>query len=193
MKNIIVFVLLFGLGCAYVPQQATIAPEIEIIKSSIGAGTHVYLQVVDERDDTVIGHRGSAYGKAAEITTTQDIRTIFIEEISKGLKANQFTIIEDRDSASVFLRIDIRLLEYSTSTGFWTGGVHTKAALKGTAKRGDIIYEKMYRSENEDRVMVVPDAKTNESYINAVVEDILLELFSDNDLLIFMTEKSRGV
>jgi uncharacterized lipoprotein YajG len=176
----------FCASCAVTPQETTIAPEIQVAQSDIGTGVSIALRVVDERADTSLGHRGAAY-KGAEIKTEQDVRAVIEESIAEGLVRKGFEVIAWSPEAARALRVDIRLLEYSTSMGFWTAGIHTKAALKVSAAREGSEYENFYRAENEKRKVFVPFAGENEDLINAIAVDVLEQLFADRDLLEFLT------
>lgn len=81
------------------------------------------------------------------------------------------------------LHIELRLLSYETSVGFWTGGVETRAAMKCIASNGGEKYEKLYREEKERRVLVVPTADTNAAWINETLAGILKQIFDDAALL----------
>lgn len=174
-------------SCTVTPQQATIAPEIEVAQSNIGAGVTLALRVVDERADTSLGHRGAGL-KGAEITVDQDVRAVIETSIRQGLEQNGFEVVAWSPDSQRVLRVDIRLLEYSTSMGFWTAGIHTKAALKAAAHRNGSEYENFYRAENEKRKVFVPFAGENEELINAIAIDVLEKLFSDRILLEFLAK-----
>jgi hypothetical protein len=45
----------------------------------------------------------------------------------------------------------------------------------------------MYRSEKEERIVVVPTAETNEEWINAALSDMLSQLFEDTGLFKFLS------
>lgn len=182
----IVMLMLIGLGlsaCAYTPQTAVISPEVNLVESNEGHGASVVVKVVDERSDKVLGHRGSATFKGAEITTNQDIESLIREEILRGLAKKGFNPIKCSSDSKPNLKVEIRLIEYSTSTGFWTGGIHTKAALKAIANVNGKTYENIYRVDNEKRVVVVPTASANQKYLNELVTDILSKLFQDDELI----------
>ncbi|HMA12402.1 MAG TPA: YajG family lipoprotein, partial [Steroidobacteraceae bacterium] len=89
--------------------------------------------------------------------------------------------------APVSLTVEVRALNYETSTGFWTGGVEIKSALKAVGLRGGKAFEQMYRSDNEKRVVVVPTAGKNEEWINAALTDVLTQLFNDQGLFRHLT------
>jgi uncharacterized lipoprotein len=170
-------------ACAFNAQAIKISPMMTLPSSDIGKGRDILLNVVDERPKQVIGHRGTAYGAAAEITSSEDVAVVIREKVSAGLSANGFKVVTGSSSARTSMKVEIRLIEYTTSTGFWTGGVHTRAAFKGICRNGRQDYENLYRQENEERVMVVPDAETNEQWINLVVGQALDKIFSDRQML----------
>jgi uncharacterized lipoprotein YajG len=170
-------------SCAFTTQTAVLDAEIEMPESNEGGGSTVHVKVVDERPDKGLGHRGTAYGKGAPITTEQDMESLILEELLTGLAKKGFTPMRCGADNEPNLKVEIRLFKYSTSTGFWTGGIHTKAAFKVFADAHGNTYEKMYRVDNEDRVVVVPTAETNQEYLNKLLTDVLLQLFEDRELI----------
>jgi len=189
-KLLLITLCAFFSGCAFNPQKANVSPTVAVMASSEGKGVSVAVRVVDERPSKSLGHRGTAYGAAAEITSVQEISFIVQREISAALQKKGFTVVEYNDSANPRLAVEVRLLEYTTSQGFWTGGVQIKGALKAIAANGSRTYEKMYRSEKEERVVVVPTAETNERWINDSLSDVLNQLLNDNSL--FSVLKNGG-
>jgi len=170
-------------ACAFNPQQAKIAPALKVATTTEGKGVSVALRVLDERDSKSIGNRGSAYGKAAKITTAEDVAAIVHSQIHEGLTNKGFNVVPFDAGAPVTLSVEIRALSYDTSVGFWTGGVEVKSALKASAKRGTLEYDKLYRSDEEKRVAVVPTAAKNEEWINAALTDVLNQMFNDLGLM----------
>jgi len=184
--------LLASAGCkAYILQQANIAPTVTVVSSSEGTGVPVAVRVTDERPSTGLGRRGTGvFGDAAEITAAQDLAAVVQKEIIDGLKKKGFVAVDDSDASRTKLSVEIRLLEYSTSTRFFTGGVHIKGALKAVASKNGKTYEKMYRTEKEERVVIVPTADTNEKWINEALGDVLKQLMDDGGLTIFLTQEN---
>lgn len=171
-------------GCAFHAQKAEIKPNVQVYGSNLGQGKPVGVIVADERDTQEIGNRGSAvFNKAGKITSDQNLSEVFRQAIFDGLKSNGFVPTDFSNSPTRQLKVEIRALNYSTSTGFWTGGVDTKATIKGIATTAGISYENMYRSANEERVVFVPTADHNAELINKVVSDVLSKLFEDQALL----------
>lgn len=181
-KLLILALCAFVSGCAFNPQKANVAPTVAVMASNEGKGVSVAVRVVDERPSKSLGRRGTAYGAAAEITSVQEISFIVQREIGDALKKKGYSVVEYRDALNPRLSVEVRLLQYSTSQGFWTGGVQIQSALKANATNGVRTYEKMYRSEKEERVMVVPTAETNERWINDALSDVLNQLLNDSRL-----------
>lgn len=174
-------------ACAYSPQKANLAPEVVVASSQVGAGVAVGVRVVDERPSHILGRRANAYGAAAEITAAQDLAVVVREAVVKALEKKGFSPTESSASAAdAKLLVEVRLLEYSTSQGFWTGGVHIQGALKAVANRDGQSFEKMYRAMKEERVGVVPTAATNEEWLNAALAEVIKQMLEDPELLAFL-------
>jgi len=193
MKKVLIAVatVLALSACSYTRQQASFAPTVVVAKSQEGQGAPVGLRVVDERPTKSLGHRGNFHGKAAEITTTQDIAKVFEEQVAEGLTSRGFRVVPYSESATK-LSIEIRALEYSTSIGFWSGGVAVNAAMKAVAAKPGDSYEKMYISDKERRVLFVPAAGKNQEDLNNGVSSVLGELFADASLFKFLAPKESA-
>lgn len=183
---ILTFAYLLG-GCAYTTQTTRLTPEVIVAPSDRGNGFTVSVSVADERANRSLGHRGDAYGRGAEIRTDDDVAMVVKNEIVKGLQSKGFKVSGENPGAS--LSIEVRLLEYSTSTGLFTGGVHINAALKANANRGGANYSKLYRSDKEERVSFVPSASTNEAWINQGLANAIQQILADDELLKFLATK----
>lgn len=164
----------------------TLRPVVTVAEANVGNDVELAVKVVDERPDRALGRRGSALMTGAQITTDQDVAGIIYEQLVEGLKKKGFNSVAYEENFPRRLKVEVRLIKYYTSTGFWTGGVHTSAALKAVAANSDKVYENFYRVENEKRVVFVPGAKTNDRLINEVVSEVLQKLLSDQDLMAFL-------
>ena len=164
-------------------QEANLAPNLSVMGSSEGKGIVVSVRVVDERPTKSLGFRSGGYGKGAEIKSTQDVAIVIQEAIISGLRSKGFDTSDWNMESDPRLNVEVRFLEYTTSTGLWTGGVHVNAAIKIEATNGGEVYEKIYRSENEKRVVIVPGATSNEKQINLVLSDVLNRIFDDQALM----------
>lgn len=174
-------------ACALTEQKAVLDPDLFVIENDIGSGKEIGVTVVDERPEDTLGYRGAAeFSKGAAITTDQNVGEVFEQKIREGLTKKGFKPTLPTQGTLRSLKVEIRSLEYYPSTGFWTGGVHTKTALKAIARNAGKEYEKFYRGGNEERVLLVPSAEENEKLINMAISEILKKLFSDKNLLQFL-------
>ena len=178
-------------GCAYTPQTVEIDPEIVVAETDIGHGVQVGVYVVDERTNKELGRRGTGMMQGAAITTDQDVAEVFATEIVEGLQKKGFdaaSVTSPAAGTATLLRVDIRSIEYETSVGFWTGGVHVRGSMKGTATKDGASYDKFYQVDDEKRVVVVPGADSNAQMINATVSAVIQEMFNDVDLFDFLAD-----
>lgn len=167
-------------ACAITKMEAKINPTVDIAESNIGQGRTVALTVIDERPTKDLGKRAAM---GAEIEMKDDIATIFQEKIGEGLRRNGFAVVNGTAPGAATLRIDVRSLDYDVNVGWWTGGIDVSASMKAQAKGAREEYERMYRSNKEDRVVFVPGAKGSNERINTVVSELMRQLLEDRKLL----------
>lgn len=176
-------------GCAFKTQTVKLDPQINVAPSNEGAGAVVGLRVVDERPNRSLGNRGAAaVARGAEISTAQDVAAVIHDAVARGLQSKGFAVVPYSESDTK-MQLEVRQLEYSTSTGFWTGGVHVNGAMKVEAARPEDAFEQMYRTEKERRVVVVPTAGKNEEDINEGITDLIRQLLDDVGLVRFLSGK----
>jgi len=169
-------------GCALVHQNITIAPQVPIAASDVGHGATVIVNVQDTRPVLRIGYRGLD-SKLAEITTDQDLAVLFRAKIIEGLNQLGFHAVPASDLPARLLKVQIRVLEYTTDMNFWKGTIQTKAVLQAHSKTDNFIFDQSYVAERQETVAEAPGAKTNEKLINGAVSDVLQRLLSDQKLL----------
>jgi uncharacterized lipoprotein len=187
-QGISLFVVLgFLTGCAFTPQSVELAPTVSVsADEDIGQGKEVSIEVMDEREKLILGRRGTGHGGAAEITTDQNVALVVRDELVKGLQGYNFVPIQPDKDFPTSMKVEVRLLEYTTSVGFWSGGVHTRATLKVICKNQAKEYRKIYRAEGEERILFVPTAEKNAELINQILSKVLLKVLTDNQLLQFL-------
>lgn len=183
VRFLLAVLLCLASGCAFNAQTVKLSPAMSLLPSDYGKGKEVVLSVVDERPKQAIGNRGGAYGAGAEITSIDDVNGVIREKVREGLSAKGFQVVPGLTPARTSMKVEIRSIDYSTSVGFFTGGVHTRAAFKGICKNGRGEYENLYRQESEERVVMVPTAETNEQWINQTVGQALEKIFRDQQML----------
>jgi uncharacterized lipoprotein YajG len=177
-------------GCAFTPQQATLNPTLNVTSSEEGKNLSVSIRVIDERPSKSLGRKGSVYGPAAEITLSNDVVAVVHTKLTDAFQKKGFATMAYSDARDPRLTVEIRLLEYSTSTGFWSGGIHVKSAVKANASRAGHSFEKMYRGEKNEQVIVVPGDDKNEDLINESLSDVLTQVVEDKTLIMFLAGRS---
>jgi uncharacterized lipoprotein YajG len=58
--------------------------------------------------------------------------------------------------------------------------------MKATGTRGSTVYDKLYRVDDEKRVVVVPGADSNAQMVNTTVSALLQEMFNDVELMRYL-------
>lgn len=173
-------------GCAFNPQQANLAPSLNIAASTEGKNIPIGIRVIDDRPSKSLGRRSNGMIQAAEITAAQDLAVVVKQQLMDGLRKKGFDPVEFNEKNKTNLTFEIRLLEYSTSQGFFTGGVEVKGAIKAHATHASDNYDHMYRSDEEERVIIVPTAESNEKLINTSLSELLNKILEDTSLIKFL-------
>ncbi len=185
MKTSWLFLVMLGImgtGCAFTPQAVVLRPDMQVTPSSVGQGRSVLLTVVDERPRSILGRRG-VQGVGAELTVQGDLPTIVRETLSNGLQRQGFSPSPEKPVDGRELRVEIRNLDYSVAMGFWAGTLRTESGLKAICILGTSRpYERLYRGEVEETVMVVQGAEANEAYLNSALSKALNQLLGDSRL-----------
>lgn len=182
-RGFLITCLILMNGCAFTSQVATLNPQVPNQTYNLGFGKTIGLKVLDERPNKELGHRGSAYGPSAEISTGQNVGSLIYQKIAEGLRKNGFLVVPQSDGIPAYLKVEIRQIKYHSAAGLVTFTVQSNSAIKGICKNGNKSYEQMYRGEYEEEWLVVPFAGTNEEIINKSLSTVLQNMFLDKRLL----------
>jgi uncharacterized lipoprotein YajG len=181
------FVMVLALtlsACAFVDEEITLQTNSMIPPSTVGHGQRVGVLVIDERTTTAIGRRGLE--RTAEIRAVQDVREVVDNAVNQGLRNQGFTPVSHTNREPVTLEVQLRELAYDASTGFFTGGIHTRATLKAIARRDEASFAELYRGEEEERVVFVPTEASDAERINLALSNTIDKMFADRRLLGFL-------
>ena len=186
MNRLLPIILLFVFsGCAYVPQQAAIQVDTDIVvETSTGGGKTVLVDLRDERPSKNIGSRGLL--GSGKITTEGNLAVIMHNAIEDILKKQDFVPV--KDNADVELEVQLRAFEYDTRMGFWTGGVFLTSLIKVIATTDNGEYDNIYRYEDENRIVFIPFASENEKWLNEMANGVVEQIFNDRALLNHLAE-----
>lgn len=182
-RGILLFALaVISAGCAFTPQAVNLRPQVQATTGSSGQGRSVLVTVVDERPRSTLGTRG-ARGVGADLTLAQDLPTVVRSAVSDGLQRQGFTPKTEKPDDGRELRVEIRNLDYGVNVGFWAGTLRTECGLKAICILGtERPYERLYRGEVEETVLVVQGAEANNQYVNEALSKALNELLQDSQL-----------
>src|SRR4029077_6981653 len=70
-------------ACAFTPHDVNLQPQISVPMSTVGAGTSVYFQFVDDRADLNVGNRGVG-GNGARISAMR-LPAVVEDQLRQGL------------------------------------------------------------------------------------------------------------
>lgn len=191
IKTLSKLCLVFLLGCSlascgFIPHDVTIEPDLPVEESNIGKDKTMLVNVQDARPKQIIGYR--TYMKTGNITLDkeQDLTKTIKTSIEKGFSTLGFTILQkgkpDRD-----LFVDISLIEYESTYGFFTVGSYSRGTFQVECKTpSGQTFKNIYRVEDERRLLFISLASSNEKWINEAVSEALMRMFNDNDFLDFL-------
>lgn len=186
--GVMLLIVTMSTGCAWTKQHIQLNPQLDDVSSNFGQGLEVGVKVTDERTDRILGHR-SVGAVGAEMTIDDHPEEVVKATIIKSLKSNGFTPVEYDPSLARNLKVEIRDIKFYISMGFWTGGVHTNAAVKAVATNNGSTHEEFYREENERRVAFVPGDKENARDVNETLSRCLQQLHHDQKLMGFLSQQ----
>ena len=167
-------------ACAFTPAELELRPTVDAQASDIGRGSTVAFKFVDERDDVTIGHRSVATVGAK--ISSQQLPTLVEEDLRDALIRKHFTLIAPQQHSDVEVVYRLRSFKFDVETGFWTGGRNASAALAVDARRKDESYDKVYRYNSEERILVVPTEIDINKQMNEALSQILAQAATDKDL-----------
>ena len=175
-------VALLAWSCALIPQRVVLKPEVRVAPAEIGQQRPVAVTVLDERPRAVIGYRGGGPGMlTGEITTDQDVSSVIQQAIFEALKAKGFSPVTG--SGPRTLKVEVRTLEYSHSSGLFVAIFRSEVALKGICLNSGRSYERLHRGEEQQQSPFVLTDDENERIINVALSRAVERLFGDPELL----------
>jgi uncharacterized lipoprotein YajG len=120
----------------------------------------------------------------AEITTAPDVSSVLQNAIREGLQRQGLSFTNDKTADGRELRIEFRTLEYAVAPNIVIGKLRASAAMKGICILGNSRpYEKLYRGEREEAILVYQFAYQNERYINEALSQAIQNLVQDQELI----------
>jgi uncharacterized lipoprotein len=185
---VLAVLVLLTSGCAWTPQSAVLKPQLQSPLTSTGQGRPVLLTVVDERPRTTLGTRAIT-GVGAEISVQGDLTQIVKAAVTEGLQRQGFVVTPDKPADARELRVEIRNLDYGVTAGIAYGTLRTECGLKGICIIGSTRpYERLYRGEHRETVLLVQTAEANEKYLNTALSEAINALLRDSQVTQTLTQ-----
>lgn len=172
-------------ACAQSPQRIYVQPTLAISGDAVGNGRPIIVSASDQRSNKVLGSLGGVYGNTATITIGNDIEQA-LTRAANGLLASQGYVVNSPDANALQLNIVVESLTYQPLEQPVGSAVKLVAVLRADVAKGGETFSGRYQSESERRSVTRPDAKDNEQYVNELLSETLVRMFSDNRLRDFL-------
>jgi uncharacterized lipoprotein YajG len=173
-------------GCAYMPHDVTIDPKLPVESRDIGHNKTLKVSVVDGRPREIIGHRSYMRTGKISLAKKQELANDIKIAIEKGFNTYGFTIVQS-GTVDRFVDVNIRLIEFESTYGFFTLGSFSRGSFEVTCTvPSGKQFKNTYRVEHEHRTVFGTFASKNSEWINQAVSDALMRMFDDHDFLTFL-------
>jgi hypothetical protein len=187
-------------GCIsteYEPLQISLAPRVPTVPINIGAGTKVYLSVLDQRPEKTLGYRqivarwqGMArspmYEGSGIVSVSGDVEALIRNSLKDGLTSLGFEVLNAPGLTVPKLEFTIQNLAYQSfhpSSGL---GATFNAGFTGKLYKGDaLLYEHLYHYPHGQRTTACRPTNRNcfEENFNAALSDLMGQILADLELL----------
>ena len=174
-------------GCAWTPHQLELSatsPQKTELKT--GKGVKIKVDVVDDRDQHVVGQRG--VGAVGSDISSPQLLNYFRRQVVQGFRSHGFLLISDEETAEARVVVYLRSFKWLTEQGFFTGGHNVFVSIKAEAKNAKTNKEivKTYQFDQEKRSFFVASGGEINERMNAGLSDVLKQLFSDVQFVRFL-------
>lgn len=171
------------MACTSFAEIIELAPKPNVQAMPIGHGKNVILEVVDARQSDLTAHYAGA-----QINPKQNVVQIFNDAISKGLKLNGFSVINNSNSIknANLLSVKILLINFKSASSYTAANTQTEVAISVTAKNSSGIYTRTYHSNSFSDTYLIATRIEPSEQVNTVVSNILSDLLNDRGLMQFL-------
>lgn len=181
------FLLLMTAGCVYNEHEVNLSlADATVADATVGRGTMLKLDILDERDASTAGRRGA--GIAVAGVKMDDLMAEFERTIRQSYVNKGYTLVDSAADADSELQVALRGVNFSEQTGFFTIGTAADATVLAQAEHGLEDLRKTYRSANEDRQFAASTRGGIDQDINGVLNAVIQDLVDDKELDAFLTQ-----
>jgi uncharacterized lipoprotein YajG len=169
------------------PHDVAITAEVPYTSSSVGDGVTLALQVIDDRDDVVVGRR-MPVGTAADITA-KNIIPALERELKEGLEAKGFEALSAQSDADAEFEARLRRFNYFIRQGRYFGATeNTWVVINIEAKKRGKAFERRYRVHMEEPLFFVTAGTGLDRKLNAALSEVLARIMRDAELMSFLAQ-----
>jgi len=184
-------------GCGFIanqPLEISLAPKVSTPSINIGAGAKVYLSVLDQRTEKILGYRwdvanwqGLALEVRGAISASKDVAEVIQKSLKDGLTSLGFVTLTALDPSAPKLEVAVQHLRYSLKLA-GEGRLDVNGAIVGKVYKDDTpLYEKSYDYSLYDYSPRYRSALIHrsyfEEYFNAALSDLMGQLLADLELI----------
>ena len=175
-------------GCTFTSHEIELmATPPSAARVNIGEGVGLQIVVIDDRDQRVIGQRG--VGSIGSDISSPQLVDYIQRQVVQGFQSRGFVLVSDNQPHDMSATVFLRSFKWHTQMGFWTGGenVHVSIKADATNSKTKESLVKTYQYDHEKRVLFVSFGEEITRRMNAGLSDVLAQLFSDDELMRFLT------
>jgi uncharacterized lipoprotein YajG len=197
--NFLLAIVFFAAGCApSAPLAISLAVnKVPTVPLNIGAGTKVYLSVLDQRTAKILGYRamvlrwqGLGIGKGfrhvdeGPISVSEDVEAVILKSLKDGLSSLGFETLVTAEPSAPTLEVAVQSLRYELfaccSEANFSGTITAKIY-----KDTRLLYEKTYDNYRADRYthFRASDRSWFEENFNAALSYLIGQLLTDLELI----------
>lgn len=166
-------------GCAATPQILPIQPELDLADAAArGAGRALAVDVVDAREDAVVGYRDPGDTGSA-ITTAPEMLENLRRALEDGYRRLGFAIVPSDAAADVALEVRLTELGYQRAVGGVVRELRTGATLEATSVMPTKTVTAIYHDGQGKDTVLRPSLKANADILNAHLGAALSKLVAD--------------
>ena len=180
------FALVLVSACAFVPHEVDVTAKAPKTESTIGAGVTIELQVIDDRDSTVVGQRGA--GMIGASITAGNVIHVIEDELAAAFEANGFKVAALDSEADAEVEVRLRALKFFIESGLFTGSENASAVVAIEAEKQGDDFDQTYRSSSENTIIFVSGEGAIDDKLNAALSDVLRQIMTEQELLKFLTD-----
>src|SRR5262245_4858488 len=187
-------------GCGFIanqPLEVCLTPKVSNPSINIGRGTNIFLSVLDQRTEKLLGYRwhvanwqGLGLEVRGTISASEDVSEVIQKSLKDGLTSLGFVTLAAPDPSAQRLEVTVQHLRYSglnrgrSAPASIPLQVDFNAIIVGKVYEGDTpLYEKSYDYSSPQYWWGLIHRSYFEENFNAALSDLIGQLLTDLELI----------